>query len=255
MRTDLTKSWMERALPCKSDPDLFFPDHGANLNDISKKTLNQWAAAKLVCRRCPFTMECAAEGLGETDGVWGGLDPLERRTLRHANAVRIRALEGEEKQAYALKAYRFQKERSLGIREIGRLLGVGDGTVTYLIDWHKTWLTEQEELKAKILELPEPVVIKFKANFPDNPPANGDGWVRYGRRVVAGHYVGQTEDDAWFYFRLKLVGGEYSPCWIKADDAKMTREMPRNVIVRSGSHGSRIYGNHLSRARGAAEAG
>lgn len=40
-----------------------------------------WSEAKAVCRRCPVSAECLAHAIehGESDGVWGGLDPNERR--------------------------------------------------------------------------------------------------------------------------------------------------------------------------------
>lgn len=40
--------------------------------------------AKEVCRRCIVTSECLNHALttGEDDGIWGGLNPTERRKLR-----------------------------------------------------------------------------------------------------------------------------------------------------------------------------
>ncbi len=246
MIVDLERRWIKREdLPCKQhDPELFFTDNGADFARISRKVRAQWEKAKDICLDCPVMLLCARDGLGESDGIWGGTDPLERRTARGLNSVRVRKLEGPDKEEYAATAYYLLKERKQGAQEIARLLGVGVGTATYLIEWHKAWLKEQAEApKVVDLELPEADVVPIKIDFPKNAPKNGDGWVRYNRRVVAGHYLGQTEDDAWFFFRLKLVGGEYSPCWILADDVKMTRDMPRCVLVRSGSHGSRIYGS------------
>jgi transcription factor WhiB len=256
MIVDLERRWISREdLPCKKhDPELFYPDHGSDLKKITKKVQAKWEYAKDICLDCPVMVLCARDGLGESEGIWGGTDPVERHQLRSANSVRIRKLKGPDKLEYTATAYYLSVHRKLGAQEIARLLGIGVGTATYLIEWHKTWLkerAEQEAARVVDVELPDADVVPIVVEYPVNPPKNGDGWVRYGRRVVAGHYLGQTEDDAWFFFRLKLVGGEYSPCWIKAADVKMTRDMPRCVLVRSGTHGSRIYGPHLSRAKSA----
>ena len=40
--------------------------------------------AKAVCLTCPVRLLCLAAGLDETDGIWGGLSPVERRKLRKA---------------------------------------------------------------------------------------------------------------------------------------------------------------------------
>lgn len=253
MIVDLERKWIAREdLPCKKhDPELFFTDHAASLKNISDKVRAQWERAKDICLDCPVMLLCARDGLGESDGIWGATDPQERVRLRAQNGTRIRRLEGSEKREYAATAHYLQEERKLGSQEVARLLGVNVGVATYLIDWHKAWLKEQQATTPKVVDVELPQEIRLPVDFPKNPPKQGDAWVRYGRRVVAGHYLGQTEDNAWFFFRLKLVGGEYSPCWIMAADVKMTRDMPRCVLTRSGSHGSRIYGPHLSRRKSA----
>ncbi len=59
------------------DPELFFPvgTTGPALDDI--------AAAKRVCARCPVRRECLnwALGNGQTVGVWGGMGEDERIAL------------------------------------------------------------------------------------------------------------------------------------------------------------------------------
>jgi WhiB family redox-sensing transcriptional regulator len=55
------------------DPDLFFPDHGANLTKRARK----------VCASCPVMDECLAYALAHPGilGVWGGTSEGERRRL------------------------------------------------------------------------------------------------------------------------------------------------------------------------------
>ena len=69
--------WMARALCATKPRDLCFPD-----------TLTGLDAAKAVCARCPVQGACLEYGLDEPFGVWGGLDPRERRKLRQAMATK-----------------------------------------------------------------------------------------------------------------------------------------------------------------------
>lgn len=74
--------WHERAA-CRDhpEPDLWHSDAagrpGKRLND----------RAKAVCRGCPVQAECLDAGLHQRHGIWGGLDPHERRQLRRAPTV------------------------------------------------------------------------------------------------------------------------------------------------------------------------
>ncbi|MFE9095633.1 WhiB family transcriptional regulator [Streptomyces sp. NPDC007264] len=80
--------WLRHAACRGEDPELFFPvgTTGPALDDI--------AAAKRVCRRCPVIAQCLAWALssGQTAGVWGGTGEDERadllRTMRHRAARR-----------------------------------------------------------------------------------------------------------------------------------------------------------------------
>ena len=65
--------WMADAVCAQTDPDLFFPEAGGS----SK-------AAKKLCAECPVRAQCLAYALknGETEGIWGGASPKERRAMR-----------------------------------------------------------------------------------------------------------------------------------------------------------------------------
>ncbi|MFC3575113.1 WhiB family transcriptional regulator [Streptomyces yaanensis] len=80
--------WLRYAACVDEDPELFFPvgTTGPALDDI--------AAAKRVCGRCPVIVECLAWALnsGQTAGVWGGTCEQERvellRVTRHRQTGR-----------------------------------------------------------------------------------------------------------------------------------------------------------------------
>ncbi|MFF4350384.1 WhiB family transcriptional regulator [Streptomyces sp. NPDC001530] len=69
--------WLRRAACVGEDPDLFFPvgTAGPALEDI--------AAAKRICARCPVAAPCLSWALstGRTSGVWGGTGEEERAAL------------------------------------------------------------------------------------------------------------------------------------------------------------------------------
>ena len=64
-----------------ADPDIFFPED----NESSD-------AAKAICRACDVQVECLTDALNrnETEGIWGGLTPRQRRTFRHKNGMKNR---------------------------------------------------------------------------------------------------------------------------------------------------------------------
>lgn len=65
--------WAGRALCAGSDPEIFFPAHD-----------DQGTEARQICGGCPVRAECLDYAIqaDERHGIWGGLDPGERRNLR-----------------------------------------------------------------------------------------------------------------------------------------------------------------------------
>jgi WhiB family redox-sensing transcriptional regulator len=62
--------WMDEALCAQTDPDMFFPEKGGSAR-----------SAKRVCASCDVREQCLDYALatGQTEGVWGGLTPRQRR--------------------------------------------------------------------------------------------------------------------------------------------------------------------------------
>ncbi|MEV0587787.1 WhiB family transcriptional regulator [Nonomuraea sp. NPDC050310] len=72
--------WSHRAACLDQDPDLFFP-----ISPLGPSR-SQIAHAKAVCGRCPVRRPCLeyAVETRQQHGVWGGLEPGERRAARYA---------------------------------------------------------------------------------------------------------------------------------------------------------------------------
>lgn len=266
MIVDLDKRWMdENVMACVTkEPELFFVDVGTGtMKNPGTRIQALWDRAKAVCATCPVMQQCARDNLGEYEGVWGGLDPSQRLKLRDTHARNVRRLDGPLKVEYAKLAYELRRDHKYPYTEVGRVMGLPYTTAQYLESWYAEYLEKGEvdtgKKKVVDLELPdEPLadVIKIDLEYPENPPASGaDAWIKYGRSVVAGVYLGQTEDDAWYYFKIKLIGPDYSVCWIKAEDVKLCKDVAKNVLTRVGNE-SRIYGKSKgTRGRPAADAG
>ncbi len=69
------EEWREGAACLDDVEGIFFPDDG-NVGSIRR--------AKGVCAGCPVVDECLMYAIetGQSDGIWGGTTPRERRKLR-----------------------------------------------------------------------------------------------------------------------------------------------------------------------------
>lgn len=84
--------------PCAGKTSLFYPTCGlcswlggaTKVRHARDCTTEQ---AVTLCAVCPVRQECldVALGEGETDGVWGGLSPQERRSLQLERLAGVRA--------------------------------------------------------------------------------------------------------------------------------------------------------------------
>ncbi len=79
-------TWHKRAACRGSDTEIFFRQRRSS-GQPGRGAPVEWddAEAKAVCAVCTVTAECLADGERSKDfGVWGGLNPDERRARRKA---------------------------------------------------------------------------------------------------------------------------------------------------------------------------
>lgn len=69
--------------PCQNAPDMFFPETNED-NAVKMYTL-----ARILCKSCPIVTHCLEYALDteQTEGMWGGLSPVERRRLLRKRAA------------------------------------------------------------------------------------------------------------------------------------------------------------------------
>ncbi len=70
------------SIPCQSsDPDAYYPESGA------QGSVDQELARMAIegCKSCPIQLDCALYAIEfEELGIWGGMTPAERKTVRLA---------------------------------------------------------------------------------------------------------------------------------------------------------------------------
>ncbi len=76
LENDDPSDWRALAACRDSDSSVFFPEVGSDVARI--------AAAKEVCAGCPVREDCLSFAVetNQSEGIWGGRTPSERRTLR-----------------------------------------------------------------------------------------------------------------------------------------------------------------------------
>lgn len=67
------RDWLDRALCAQVDPDLFFPQKGADTR-----------RPKSICATCSVQVECLDDALAnnERHGIWGGVSERDRRKIQ-----------------------------------------------------------------------------------------------------------------------------------------------------------------------------
>ena len=84
--TEPENDWREQAA-CKGiDPEFFFSSDASDDAPSKQERAEREGAAKAVCARCAVRAECLdyAVTAGERYGIWGGLNPQERRAFVRA---------------------------------------------------------------------------------------------------------------------------------------------------------------------------
>jgi WhiB family redox-sensing transcriptional regulator len=86
------RSLWQRSAACRgTGPRIFFPTGTPKLARVDEEQ------AKALCASCCVRLRCLAFAIEHDEGygVWGGLNPEERRALAHNSALRPRPRGGE----------------------------------------------------------------------------------------------------------------------------------------------------------------
>lgn len=85
-------SWQDRSACNGVDVNLFYGTSVDGNREYPPETRDREAHAKQLCRDCPVRTACLQYALdtGEKYGIWGGLDPDERKRYRRNKSERRR---------------------------------------------------------------------------------------------------------------------------------------------------------------------
>lgn len=277
---DLERRWIEDAA-CQGMPSsVFFPEPDDE-NFVARPLA--YKKAKAVCRHCPVLALCQRDTLGEVDGIWGGMDPKERRKLRRERSLVVNQWSDEAKLAYGQMITDLRP--GMVWSEISRLTSLNLTAVMYLHQWlesytggwaepalrvaadvsHKTPASKVSEIIqlskegvslrgiARELELTTNTVRKYLTehalatrpvlDFPDHNPPWQDGWAKHTGRCVAGSYMGQTDDGAWILMKIHASMGGQTAIGWFREDDVKLTRDVAVVIRKRQGGRSRIYGN------------
>lgn len=139
---DLEKKWLSRARCRGKGTDLFYADHGARLprgrGSVGSKVRAQWEEAQDFCLDCPVMIQCGRDFLGEPEGVFGGMDPIERHTLVFEHSQRVVQMKDTpERREYVALAVRLMNTPRITIQDVQRIMGLRQSTVVHLTDLHE----------------------------------------------------------------------------------------------------------------------
>lgn len=137
--------------------DLFYADHGMKLpksrSGLSKRVLSKWENAQDFCLDCPVMVQCGRDFLGEPEGVFGGLDPLQRHDLVFKHSVYVSSLEdGPKRREYVALAVRLLNTPRLTIQDVQRIMGLRQSTVYHLQELHEKTLQKAQEAAQEACE-------------------------------------------------------------------------------------------------------
>jgi WhiB family redox-sensing transcriptional regulator len=87
------ETWRERAACLGMDRGLWFPAIPESRTKAGRERVQH---ARDVCKSCPVRLECLeyAVRTWQAYGIWGGLDPEQRRRSRFCRRVRHESLAG-----------------------------------------------------------------------------------------------------------------------------------------------------------------
>lgn len=136
---DPDRRWMDRAACAGMPSEMFFMDHSGYDEGQARHTPKRVAfydKARAFCHKCPVEQECRRDTVGEPYGVWGGLDPQERRAIRRKASAESFSW-GVSRKRRVGSAIATLRSRAVGWQDIERLYGLNLKAVQTLYEWYR----------------------------------------------------------------------------------------------------------------------
>ncbi|TXS35100.1 WhiB family transcriptional regulator [Streptomyces sp. t39] len=220
MLFDPTRRWALRGL-CRDEPaSLFLAElTGRQAEGTVRKS---WEEAKQVCAHCPVMAECRRDSLGERYGVWGGLDPQERRTERKRLPAAAKRWPVEKRLAWGKELSALESGGVIW-RRISEMTGFGPTLGQQLAREWRAHVRSLHKPKAPAVALAE----RPKKPFPERP-GKKTAWVRDGSIMRDAYYKGETHDGLWIRVGFRSTR-ETTYKWVPAVDVKQYHPQPKVI--------------------------
>lgn len=137
---DLNRRWEWRAGCRGLASSIFFPPPVRGKLETPQPV--EWMKAKRICYRCPVWLECQRDSMGERDGVWGGLDPKERKKIRREHDREVMSMSRKDRYTIAQFVAKVRQDHLWS--EVSRIVGLGVGVLMELGDLAKLGPGEED---------------------------------------------------------------------------------------------------------------
>lgn len=226
MLFDVERRWWPRAICRWEDRGLFFAEAGMNNRKPSPVAQDLWNQAKEICAVCPALKECRRDTLGESHGVFGGRDEVERSRIRRALPAAVRQWPEARQLAWGRQLHSM-REGEVPWTSIRVQCGMPQAPAEFLIAlWTEHETERRERAKFKVVDLELPTL----GRRPDFPATQGrrHAWVKHNNLVSDAWYRGETPDGEWIAVTTEAGRGPTRK-WAAAKDVHLYR--PQAVVI------------------------
>lgn len=230
MGWDPHRRWMTEGPLCRQlGSELFFPPAPADYRQAPSMRQRALAEeAKAACRACPVLAQCRRDTLGETHGIWAGLDQYQRYLIRRELPRAARRWPPGRRLAWGriIAGLRPGDENEeLTWTEVTRMTGV-PGTLAR--ELRREYLAQLRPERRRSRRAQPDRKLMSRPSWPTGA-GKRSAWALWGGTICDAHYVAQTSDAAWIQVRVE-TGRHDTITWLPAGDVHIYRPQP--VIIK-----------------------
>lgn len=199
------------------------------------------------CKKCPVMHQCRRDTWGEQYGIWGGIDPYQRRLVRKALLRRAKNWPAARRAAWARDIYWLRvRDEPMDWTRISTRTGIPRSLAQQLFaEEEKRQKEAREERAAQEAQRRQEAAQEAaralegvsKAKLPDKPGIK-DLWVIHAGVPLDATYVKHSEDGEHVLVEID-PGTAHTRTWIKKADCRFYRQVTRQAGVKKGR---KLYG-------------
>jgi hypothetical protein len=205
--------------------EAFFPPDTPTsyAHPLSKAQVKLIEQAKQVCKGCPVLNQCRRDTLGETHGVWGGLDQHQRHLIRKALPKAAENWPRTRRLAWGRIIHSLRPVEADGYMlwsRVTRMTGIGRSLGMALRGEYLAWLESQSGPSRQSEHKVTPVWPAKRSSL--------DAWVWHENRAKPAHYVAHSPDGTRVLVKLQLSSC-HTVAWMSAGLVRITGTAPVQI--------------------------